>query len=135
MLKKVAMSRFAYRLVVACCAASLPLAAHAAAKLSIYLQNYYTEYQVVTDCAGHAHLSAADAAKAKDAMTKIEAYYLRRDPSIKKDVLMKQAVVHKNAAFKIMRETTKVDTRQFCLVSLNDLIGKAHDILSGVAPK
>ena len=121
------MVRLTARLLLVCCGALLPLAAHAAG-LSIYLRNYYTEYQVVKDCTDHAQLSAEDAAKAKDAMAKIEAYYLQRDTSIKKDKLVKQAVSNKNQAFKMMKETTKIDAREFCRGSLNDLVNKLHDI-------
>ena len=121
------MVRLTGRLLLVCCGALLPLAAHAAG-LSIYLRNYYTEYQVVKDCTDHAQLSAEDAAKAKDAMAKIEAYYLQRDTSINKDKLVKQAVSNKNQAFKMMKETTKIDAREFCRGSLNDLVNKLHDI-------
>jgi len=122
------MTRFAHPTILACCVAVLSLAAHSGPTLSVYLKNYYTEYQVVRDCSEHAHLSAADAAKAKEVMTKIESYYLRRDATIDKDSLMKQAVAHKNVAFKMMRETSKVDLGQFCRASLNDLVGKLKDI-------
>jgi hypothetical protein len=105
-------------------------AAEAKTNLGIYLKNYYTEYQVVKDCATRRYLSQADADKAKAVMAKIEAYYLKRDPSIKKDSLMKQAVIHKNQAFKMMQETGKVDRGQFCRSCLNDLIGKVKDIES-----
>ena len=121
------MVRLTARLVLVCCGALLPLATHAAG-LSIYLRNYYTEYQVVKDCTDHAQLPAEDAAKAKDAMAKIEAYYLQRDTSINKDRLVKQAVSNKNQAFKMMKETTKIDAREFCRGSLNDLVNKLHDI-------
>jgi hypothetical protein len=122
------MTRFAHPTIPACCAALLLLAAHAGPGPSVYLKNYYTEYEVVKDCAEHGHLSAGDAAKAKDAMGKIEAHYLKLDPKIKKDALMKVAVAHKNAAFKMMRETSKVDPGQFCRASLNDLVSKLHDV-------
>jgi hypothetical protein len=121
------MVRLTARLLLVCSGVLLPLAAHAAA-LSIYLRNYYTEYQVVKDCTDRAQLSAEDAAKAKDAMAKIEAYYLQRDTSINKDKLVKQAVSNKNQAFKMMKETTKIDAREFCRGSLNDLVNKLHDI-------
>jgi hypothetical protein len=128
------MSRLADRLLLVCCASLLPLTAHAAG-LSIYLRNYYTEYQVVRDCSDHDHLSAEDAATAKDAMAKIEAYYLQRDASINKDKLVKQAVSNKNQAFKMMKETSKVDAREFCRGSLNDLVSKLHEIDADAAPK
>jgi hypothetical protein len=127
------MSRLADRLLLACCASLLPLTAHAAG-LSIYLRNYYTEYQVVRDCSDHDHLSAGDAATAKDAMAKIEAYYLQRDASINKDKLVKQAVSNKDQAFKMMKETSKVDAREFCRGSLNDLVSKLHDIEADASP-
>jgi hypothetical protein len=121
------MVRLTARLLLVCSGVLLPLVAHAAS-LSIYLRNYYTEYQVVKDCTDRAQLSAEDAAKAKDAMAKIEAYYLQRDTSINKDKLVKQAVSNKNQAFKMMKETTKIDAREFCRGSLNDLVNKLHDI-------
>jgi hypothetical protein len=121
------MVRLTARLLLVSSGVLLPLVAHAAG-LSIYLRNYYTEYQVVKDCTDRAQLSAEDAAKAKDAMAKIEAYYLQRDTSINKDKLVKQAVSNKNQAFKMMKETTKIDAREFCRGSLNDLVNKLHDI-------
>lgn len=120
--------------LLACCAALLPLAAHAEG-LSIYLRNYYTEYQVVRDCSDHANLTAEDAAEAEEAMAKIEAYYLSRDSSINKDKLVKQAVSNKNQAFKMMKQTSKVDAREFCRGSFNDLVGKVRDIEAGAPPK
>jgi hypothetical protein len=128
------MVRLTARLLLVCFAALLPLAAYATG-LSIYLRNYYTEYQVVKDCTDHAQLSADDAVKAKDAMAKIEAYYLQRDTSINKDKLVKQAVSNKNQAFKMMKETTKIDAREFCRGSLNDLVNKLHDIEAAATVK
>jgi hypothetical protein len=129
------MVRLADRLVIACCATLLSLAAHAAPSLSVYLKNYYTEYEVVRGCSDQAHLTAADAEMAKDAMAKIEAYYLHRDSAINKDSLMKQAVSNKNVAFKMMKETNKVDPRQFCRGSLNDLVSKLREIDADATPK
>src|SRR5262245_33601857 len=114
-------------LLTCCCPALLPVAA-SGASLSIYLRNYYTEYQVVKDCIDRDKLSAEDAVKAKDAISKIEAYYLQRDTSINKDKLAKQAISNKNQAFKMMKETSKIDAREFCRGSLNDLVNKLHDI-------
>jgi hypothetical protein len=123
------MPRLAYRFSIAACAIWLPLAAQAAQPhLGPYLKTYYTDYLVVKDCADQHHLSAGDVAKAKDALTKIEAYYVHRDPSINKDKLMKLAISNKAAAYKIMRETQKVDAGVYCRSSLNDLMGKLHDI-------
>ena len=91
---------------------------------------------MILDCSDQDHLTAADAATAKDAMAKIEAYYLQRNSSINKDKVMKQAVTNKNQAFKIlMRETTKVDARQFCRASLNDLVSKVNEIADASAKK
>jgi hypothetical protein len=113
----------------------LSLGAQAATQhLSVYLKTYYTDFQIVKECASHGRLSAGDAENAKGAIAKIEAYYLGRDPSIKKDGLIKQATSNKDAAFKMMQTTEKVDLRLFCRASLNDLMDKLHDIESGAAP-
>src|SRR5262245_38481195 len=103
------MPRPAYRLALAACACLLSLSADAATHLGLYLKTYYTDYLVVKDCADQHHLSVEDVAKAKDALIKIEAYYVHRDPAINKDKLMKLAMSNKAAAYKIMRETQKVD--------------------------
>ena len=129
------MLRLTDRFLLACCLALLPLAAHAAPSLSVFLKGYYTDYEVVRDCSDQAHLTAADAQTAKDAMAKIEAYYLHRDASIDKDKLVKQAVSNKNVAFKMMKETSKVDARQFCRGTLNDLVSKLHEIDADATPK
>lgn len=129
------MVRFADRLLVACCATLLSsLAAHASPQLSMYLKNYYADYQIVQDCSDKEQLTAADAQTAKDAMAKIEAYYLQRDASIDKARVLKQAASNKNAAYKMMKETNKVDARQFCRASLNDLVSKLQEI-DAAAPK
>jgi len=123
------------RTLLACCAGLLSIAAHTGPGMAVYLRSYYTEYEVTLDCTNREHLSAADAAMAKDAMAKIEAYYLKRDSSINKDKVLKQAVANKNQAFKMMQETTKVDARQFCQASLNDLISKVREIDADATPK
>jgi len=130
---KIDMVRLTARLLVASCGVLLPISAHAG--LSVYLRNYYTEYQVVKDCIEREQLSAEDAVKAKDAMAKIEAYYMQRDATINKDKLVKQAVSNKNQAFKMMKETSKIDAREFCRGSLNDLVSKLHDIEADASPK
>jgi hypothetical protein len=123
------MSRLADRLLFTAAVSVLPLAAYAAAPhLGAYLKTYYSDFAIVKECAGRHQLSAGDVDTAKAAIAKIEAYYLQRDPAIKKDVLSKQAVSDKNIAFKMMMETGKVDLRQFCHASLNDIVGKLHDI-------
>jgi hypothetical protein len=129
------MVRLAKRFLLAGTGILLSLAAYAASPhLGIYLKTYYTDYEIVKDCTTRGRLSAGDAEAAKAAMAKVEAYYLRRDPSIKKDVLIKLAASNKNAAFKMMLTTQKVDLREFCRASLNDLMDKLHDIESGAAP-
>ena len=123
------MLRLAKRIPTTMCAVLLPLAAQAATQhLGMYLKTYYTDYQVVRDCAAHHHLAQGDVDKAKDALTKIEAYYLQRDPSINKDKLMKQALSNNKIAYKMMTETQKVDAGVYCRSSLNDIMGKLHDI-------
>ena len=123
------MLRLAKRIPMAMCVVLLPLAVQAATQhLGMYLKTYYTDYQVVRDCAAHHHLAQGDVDKAKDALTKIEAYYLQRDPSINKDKLMKQALSNNKIAYKMMTETQKVDAGVYCRSSLNDIMGKLHDI-------
>jgi hypothetical protein len=122
------MSRLAYRFCLAACAGFLSLSAQAATHLGVYLKTYYTDFQVVTDCSNHHRLTAADVAKAKDALTKIEAYYLRRDPAINKEKLMKQALANNRVAYKMMAETQKIDPGVFCRSSLNDLMSKLREI-------
>jgi hypothetical protein len=122
------------RTLMACCAGLLSIAAHSGPGMAVYLRSYYTEYEVTLDCTNQEHLSAADATAAKEAMAKIEAYYLKRDASINKDKMLKEAVVNKNQAFKMMKETSKVDARQFCRASLNDLISKVREIEADAIP-
>jgi hypothetical protein len=126
------MVRPANRFVLPCCAVLLPLAAHTS-PLSIYLRDYYTEYQVVKECEIRASLSADDTTTAKSAIATIEAYYLRRDPSIDKASLKKQAIKNKNSAFRMVMQTEKVDLREFCLGSLHDLLSKSHGIVADTA--
>ena len=95
--------------------------------LGVYLKTYYTDFQLVTDCAAHHRLTAADVAKAKDALAKIEAHYLQRDPAINKDKLMKQALANNKVAYKMMAET-QGRPGVFCRSSLNDLKSKLHDL-------
>ncbi|MFZ0398692.1 MAG: hypothetical protein WBF49_06835 [Methyloceanibacter sp.] len=122
------MPQLAKRLFLASCACLLSLSAQASTHLGVYLKTYYTDFQLVTDCAAHHRLTAADVAKAKDALAKIEAYYLRRDPAINKDKLMKQALANNKVAYKMMAETQKVDPGVFCRSSMNDLMSKLRDI-------
>jgi hypothetical protein len=130
------MLRFANRLLLAGCVILLPMAAQAASPhLGIYLKTYYTDYQVVRDCSEHHHLAAGDVEKAKDALAKIEAYYVQRDPSINKEKLMKQALSNNKIAYKMMTQTQKVDAGVYCRSSLNDLMSKLHDIEAGATAK
>ncbi len=126
------MTRFADRFALPCCAVLLPLAAHTS-PLSIYLRDYYTEYQVVKECVAQAHLSAADEETARGAIATIETYYLRRDPLIDKASLRKQAIRNKNSAFRMIMQTNKVDLREYCLGSLHDLLGKSRSIVADTA--
>jgi hypothetical protein len=123
------MPRLAYRLLIAGCTCLLALSAQAAAPhLGLYLRIYYTDYQVVKDCAVQHHLTDDDVTKAKAALAKIEAYYLKRDPAINKDKLMKLAIRNKAIAYKVVRETNKVDFGVYCRSTLKDLMSKLHDI-------
>jgi hypothetical protein len=99
-----------------------------AANLSASLKNFYTEYEVVKQCQEEAQLSAADADQAKAAMAKIETQYLQRDASIDKDRLLKEAVVNKDEGFRIATRSLKSDLRQYCRVSLKELVAKAEEI-------
>jgi hypothetical protein len=129
------MVRFAYRFPLAGCAILLSLAVQASSHLGVYLKTYYTDFQIVKACVAQSRLKAADAETAKAAILKIEAYYLHRDPSIKKDVLLKQAISNTNVAFKMMNTTNKVDIPQYCRSSLAELVDKAHQIESGATTK
>jgi hypothetical protein len=130
------MPRLASRFVFCCCAALLSVSAQAAEPhLGLYLKTYYTDYQVVKDCAAQHHLADDDVAKAKAALAKIEAYYVKRDPAINKDKLMKLAIQNKAIAYKIMRETGKVDVGVYCRSTLKDLMSKLHDIGAEAANK
>lgn len=115
-------------LLLACLAIAVPLGASAAGNLSVFLKNYYTDYEIVLDCSGKSHLSPADAEAAKSAIAKIEAYYLNRDPSLDKDHLLKQAAANKKDAFKMVGTQTKIEAGRFCKASLNDLVGKLREI-------
>jgi hypothetical protein len=129
------MFRLADRFVLTCCATLLSLAADASTHVSVYLKSYYTDYEIVRDCSDHDHLTAADAEMAKNAISKIEAYYLHQDPSINKDSLWKEAASNKDAALKMITRTKKVDPRQFCHASLDDLVERLHQIDSQSAAR
>ena len=122
------MPRFSGYLRLAPWAILLPLAAQAAPGLSVSLKNYYTDYEIVVECSGKAHLTAADAEAAKSAIAKIEAHYLNREPSINKEHLLKEAVSNKNAAFKMVKGQNQVEAGRFCKASLNDLVGKLREL-------
>jgi hypothetical protein len=96
--------------------------------LSVFLKNFYTEYEVVKQCVEQSHLSSADAEPAKTAMTAIERHYLQRDSSINKDRLQQEAAVNKKEGFRIATRSNKVDLRQYCRASLNDLLSKAQEV-------
>jgi hypothetical protein len=129
------MVRFTHRFLLAGGAILLSLAAQASPHLGVYLKTYYTDFQIVKACVAQSHLKAADAETAKNAISKVEAYYLNKDPSIKKDILLKQAISNTKAAFKMMNTTHKVDIPQYCRSSLDELVDKAHQIESGATTK
>ena len=130
------MPQLAKRLFLASCACLLSLPAQAdQPHLGLYLKTYYTDFQVVKDCAAQHHLTDADVARAKDALAKIEAYYVKRDPAINKDKLMRQALANNKVAYKMMAETQKVDAGVFCRSSLNDLKSKLRDIEADATAK
>ncbi|HYJ59806.1 MAG TPA: hypothetical protein VEW64_10775 [Methyloceanibacter sp.] len=113
------------------------LVAHGAqaANLSVSLRNFYTEYEVVKQCLVQAQLPPDDAETAKAAIGKIETHYLQRDASINKDRLLKEAVANKDQGLKMVTATRKVDLRQYCRVSLNELLTKAEEIGASVKPQ
>jgi hypothetical protein len=96
--------------------------------LSASLRNFYTEYEVVKQCLEQAQLSAADGETAKAAIAKIETHYLERDASIKKEVLLKEAVANKDEGFRIATRSLKSNLRQYCRATLNELLAKAGEI-------
>lgn len=96
--------------------------------LSVSLKNYYAEYEIVRQCRELAQLSAAEAGAAGAAMTKIEAYYLKRDASLDTDSLLKQAVADKNDSFKIVGRSGTSGLRPYCRMSLNELLTKAREV-------
>lgn len=98
------------------------------ASLSVFLKNFYTEYEVVKQCQEEAQLTTADAESAKGAMAKIEAHYLQRDASINKDRLLKEAAVNKKEGFRIATRSAKVNLREYCRASLNELLAKAQEV-------
>ena len=67
----------------------------------------------------------------KAAIAKIETHYLQRDASINKDRLLKEAVANKDEGFRIATRSRKSDLRQYCRISLNELLAKAEEIDSG----
>ncbi len=98
------------------------------ASLSVSLKNFYTEYEVVKQCLEQAQLPPDDAETAEAAIAKIEMHYLQRDASLNKDRLLKEAVANKDQGFKMVAATRKVNLRQYCRVSLNELLTKAQEI-------
>ncbi len=122
------MPRFSGYLLLASSIGLLPFGAYAAPGLAVFLKGYYTDYEIVLECSGQEHLTPADADAAKAAIAKIEAHYLSRDPSINKEHLLKQAASNKNAAFKMVQGQSPVEAGRFCKASLNDLVGKLHEL-------
>jgi hypothetical protein len=99
-----------------------------AGNLSASLKNYYAEYEIVLQCQLESQLSAEDTDAAKAAIAKIETYYLKRDASIDKEHLLKQAVADKNEGFRIMARSGQSGLRAYCRQSLQELLLKAGDI-------
>ena len=122
------MLRFAGPVLFASSIVLLSHGAQAAPGLSVSLKNYYTDYEIVLECSGDEHLTAADAEAAKTAIAKIEAHYLSRDPSINKEHLLQQAASNKTAAFKMVKGQNPVEAGRFCKASLNDLVGKLREL-------
>jgi predicted secreted protein len=98
------------------------------AGLSTALRNFYAEYEVVLECQKQAQLTAADAELAKAAIAKIETHYVKRDASIDKARLLKQAAADKDEGFKIVTRSAKSDLRPYCRMSLKELLAKAEEI-------
>jgi hypothetical protein len=121
------MLRGASALFLAGCVVLIAHAAQAAG-LSVSLRNFYTEYEVVKQCLEQAQLSASDAEPAKAAITTIERHYLQRDPSLNTDRLLQEAAANKKEGFRIATRSNKVDLRQYCRTSLNELLVKAQEI-------
>ena len=90
---------------------------------------------MVKQCLEQAQLPPDDAETAKAAIAKIETHYLQRDASLNKDRLLKEAVANKDQGFKMVAATRKVDLKQYCRVSLNELLTKAQEIDSSTRPK
>jgi hypothetical protein len=99
-----------------------------AGNFSSSLKNFYAEYEVVKQCQQETQLSVADTELAKGAIAKIEAYYMKRDTSIDKERLLKQAVSDKNDGFRIATRNRNSDLRSFCQVSLKELLEKAEEV-------
>ncbi len=98
-----------------------------AVSLSDGLKNYYAEFEIVIECEVQERLSTEDADAAEAAIDKIEAYYLKRDPSIDTESLQKRAVADKDEGFRIMARSGG-GLRPFCRQSLRDLLNKAQEV-------
>lgn len=116
------------RWLLVCCVIGITQSAYAASNLAVFLKNFYTDYEVVKQCSGQAQLTPSDVETAKTAMAAIEKHYLQRDASLDKGRLQQEAVANKNAGFKMVNTTRKVDLGQYCRVSLNELVGKEREI-------
>jgi len=99
-----------------------------ASNLSISLKNYYAEYEVALQCQLQGQLSTEDTDAAKTAIAKIEKYYLKRDSKLRKDHLLKLAILDKNEGFRIMARSGDDGLRAYCRQALNDVLTKADDI-------
>jgi hypothetical protein len=113
--------------ILACCVVMMSGSA-LAVSLSASLKNYYAEYEIVRQCEAQAQLSADDAAAAKAAIAKIEAYYMNKDSSIDKAPLQKAAIADKNEGFRILARSGPSGLRPYCRQSLNELLAKVEEI-------
>ncbi|HUU67115.1 MAG TPA: hypothetical protein VMW57_07520 [Methyloceanibacter sp.] len=113
--------------ILACCVVMMSGSA-LAVSLSASLKNYYAEFEIVLQCEEQAQLSEADADAAEAAIEEIEAYYLKKDPSIDKDHLLKQAVADKDEGFRILARSGVSGLRPYCRQSLHELLTKAKEI-------
>jgi hypothetical protein len=98
------------------------------ADLAGWLRNFYAEYLVVEQCQQQAQLSPDSSKLAKGAIAKIEAYYLKRDPHINKEHMMKRAIADKDDGFRIATRNSDSDLRDYCRASLKELLDKADEV-------
>ena len=94
-----------------------------ASNFSASLKNYYAQFEIVVAC----EESAASDVYKRQAMDKIESYYLKKDASIDKDHLLDLAEADRDEGFRIMGRSGG-GLRPYCRQSLRDLLMKAEEI-------